>query len=86
MKTKKRKKRLIVQIDVIELEEGQYYIDTTQLSNLIIPLTEFEKNRASQKNPVAKNELKQAIEDTKKYVQQLAHILHHDVSIKVKKS
>jgi hypothetical protein len=86
MKKKKRKKRLIVQIDVIELEVGQYYIDTTQLSNLIIPLTEFEKNSPPTKNPIAKNELKQAIEDAKKYTQQLAHILHYDVTIKVKKS
>ncbi len=84
---KKKGKHLIVQIEAIELEEGQYYIHTTQLSNLTIPLTEFEKTTSPlKKNPVPQTELKQAIEDLKKYIQQLAHILHYDVTIKVKKS
>ncbi len=68
--------------------EGEYVIISTQLSKIPIPLTEFEKTYSNpcKNKPVTDKNLKQAIEDAKKYIQQLAHILHYDVSIKVKKS
>jgi hypothetical protein len=63
---KKKRKHLIVQIEVTDLEDGQFYIDTTQLSNLTIPLTEYEKSTDPlKKNPVPKDELEQAIEGLK---------------------
>ena len=84
---KKKGKHLIVQIEAIEMG-GEYEIITTQLSNIPIPLTEFEKTYSSpfKNKPITNKNLKQAIEDLKKYIQQLAHILHYDVTIKVKKS
>jgi hypothetical protein len=83
---KKQKKPLIVQIDVMELEKGQYDIETTQLSDLIIPLTELEKTTPAIKNPVPQKDLKQAIADAKTYIQKLGKILRREVIIKVKKS
>jgi len=52
--TKKKGKHLVVQIEAVEIE-GQYYINTEQLSDLDISLTEFEKTaRPLKKNPVSK--------------------------------
>jgi hypothetical protein len=85
-KKKKQKKPLIVQIHVMELESGEYYVDTTQLSDLIIPLTELERTAPPRKNPVSKKELKQAIADAKTYIQKLGQILCREVIIKVKRS
>ena len=67
---------------------GEYKIITTQLSHIPIPLTEFEKTYADpfKNKPVTDKNLQQAIEELKKYIQQIAHILHYDVSIKVKKT
>jgi hypothetical protein len=85
VKTKKRK-HLRFLIEVSEYE-GEYVIISTQLSKIPIPLTEFEKTYSSpfKNKPVTDKNLKQAIEE-EKYIQQIAHILHYDVSIKVKKS
>ena len=84
---KKKRKHLRFLIEVSEFE-GEYDIITTQLSNIPIPLTEFEKTYSSpfKKKPITNKNLKQALEEHKKYIQQLAHILHYDVTIKVKKS
>ena len=86
MKTKKRK-HLRFLIEVSEFE-GEYNITPTQLSNIPIPLTEFEKTYSYpfKDKPITDKNLKQAIEEYTKYIQQLAHILHYDVSIKVKRS
>ena len=67
--------------------EGEYDIFSTQLSKIPIPLTEFEKTYSSpfMNKSVTDKNLEQAIEELKKYIQQIAHILHYDVSIKVKK-
>ena len=83
---KKKRKHLRFLIEVSEFE-GEYDITPTQLSNIPIPLTEFEKTYSSHfmNKPVTDKNLEQAIEELKKYIQQLAHILHYDVSIKVKK-
>ena len=84
---KKKLKHLRVLIEVSEFE-GEYYIITTQLSNIPIPLTEFEKTYSSpfKNKPITNKNLKQALEENKKYIQQLAQILHYDVTVKVKKS
>ena len=81
----KKKKRLVVQIEVMKLADGQYDIHTTQLSDLIIPLTELERTTPAIKSPVAKKELTQAIDDAKIYYEKLAKILRWDVTIKVKR-
>ncbi len=67
---------------------GEYIINTTQLSNIPIPLTEFERNYTSplKKKPITKKELTQALEEQKKYIEKIAQILHYDVTITVKKS
>jgi len=83
---KKPKKPLIVQIDVIELEAGEYFVETTQLSDLIIPLTKLELTTPPLKNPVPKKDLKQTIADAKTYIQKLGRLLRREVIIKVKKS
>jgi hypothetical protein len=88
VKKKRRKKHLIVQIEAIDMGNGEYYLDCTQLSDLNIPLTQFEidYSKSPRKNPMPKQELKKAIADYKKYVEQLAHYLKWDVTIKMKKS
>jgi hypothetical protein len=83
---KKKRKRLVVQIDVADMGDGQYYIDTEQLSDITIPLTKLELTTPPRENPVSKKDLKQAIADTKTYIQKLAKILRRDVTIKVKRS
>ena len=86
MKKKRRKKHLIILIEAFDLGDGEYHLDTTQLSDLDIPLTQFEIESPALKNPIPKHELKKAIADRKQYVQHLAHILHWDVTVKVKES
>jgi hypothetical protein len=88
VKKTRRKKHLIVQIEAIDLGDGEYYLDTTQLSDLDIPLTQFEieSSKSAGKNLMPKHELKKAIAEQKKYIQDLAQVLHWDVTIKVKKS
>ena len=89
VKTKRRKKHLIFQIEPIDVGDGEYYLDTTQLSDVAIPLTQFEiessKSRLG-KNPMPKQVLKKAIADHKKYLRGIAQELHYDLTIKVKKS
>jgi hypothetical protein len=84
-KKQSKRKRLVVQIEVTKMRDGQYYIHTEQLSDLVIPLTEFEKKSPPRKNPVSKEQLTQAIKDAKMYIQTLAKILRWDVTIKVKR-
>jgi hypothetical protein len=86
-KNKKQKKPLIVQIDVTELDKDEYFVETTQLSDLIISPTELERTTPTiYKNPVSKKELKQAIADVKTYLHKLGKILRREVIIKVKRS
>ena len=80
---RKKKKRLVVRIDVADYGNGQYYINTEQLSDIPIPLTTLEMTTPSRENPVLKKDLKQAIADEKTYIQKLAKILRQDVTIKV---
>jgi hypothetical protein len=54
---KKKRKKPVVQIEVMKLADGQYDIHTTQLSNLIIPLTELEKTTPAIKSPCPKKSL-----------------------------
>jgi hypothetical protein len=70
----------------MELEAGEYFVGTTQLSDLIIPLTELERTALPRKNPVPKKDFKQTIADRKTYIQKLGQILRREVIIKVKKS
>jgi hypothetical protein len=80
---KKKRKKLVVQIDVADMGNGQYYLDTEQLSDIPIPLTQLEMTTPPIKNPVPKKDLKQAIADAKTYIQKLAKILRREVTIKV---
>jgi hypothetical protein len=82
---KKKRKKLVVQIDVTDMGDGQYYVGTEQLSDIPIPLTKLEMTTPSRENPVAKKDLKQAIADAKTYIQKLAKIMRRDVTIKVKR-
>jgi hypothetical protein len=71
VKKKRGKKHLIVQIEAIDVGDGEYFLDTTQLSDLNIPLTQFEiePSKSAGKNPMPKHELKKAIAEYKKYIQ-----------------
>jgi hypothetical protein len=80
---KKKRKKLVVRIDVADMGDGQYYINTEQLSDIPIPLTQLEMTTPLRENPVSKKDLKQAVADEKNYVQKLAKILRRDVTIKV---
>jgi hypothetical protein len=81
--TKKKRKRLIVRIDVADMGNGEYYVDTEQLSDIPIPLTHLERTTPETKNPVPQKDLKQTIADAKTYIQKLAKILRREVTIKV---
>jgi hypothetical protein len=80
---RKKKKRLVVRIDVADYGNGQYYVDTEQVSDIPIPLTHLEMTTPEIKNPVSQKDLKQTIADAKTYIQKLAKILRRDVTIKV---
>jgi hypothetical protein len=80
---KKKRKKLVVRIDIADMGDGQYYIETEQLSDIPIPLTKLEMTTPPIKNPVPKKDLKQTIADAKKYIQKLAKIMRRDVTIKV---
>ena len=80
---KKKRKKLVVRIDIADMGDGQYYIETEQLSDIPIPLTKLEMTTPPIKNPVPKKDLKQTIADTKTYIQKLAKIMRRDVTIKV---
>ena len=82
-KKQKKRKRLIAQILVADMENGEYYVDTEQLSDIPIPLTHLEMTTPEIKNPVPQKDLKQTIADAKTYIQKLAKILRRDVTIKV---
>lgn len=75
-------------IEATEVSGGEYIIDVTQLTNIPIPLTEFEKNYTFplKDKPITNKNLNQAIEAHKKYIQQIAQILNFDITIRVKKS
>ena len=49
---KKKRKRLIVQILVVDMENEEYYVDTEQLSDIPIPLTHLERTTPEINNPV----------------------------------
>jgi hypothetical protein len=78
---KKKRKKLVVRIDVADMGDGRFYVDTEQLSDIPIPLTKLEMTTPPRENPVAKKDLKQAIADAKTYIQKLAKILRRDVTI-----
>jgi hypothetical protein len=80
---KKKRKRLVVRIDVADMGNGEYYVDTEQLSDIPIPLTHLEMTTPETKNHVSKKDLKQTIADTKTYIQKLAKILRREVTIKI---
>jgi hypothetical protein len=80
---KKKRQKLVVRIDVSDMGDGQYYVDTEQLSDIPIPLTKLEMTTPEINNPVAQKELKQTIADAKTYIQKLAKILRREVTIKV---
>ena len=80
---KKKRKRLVVRIDVAELVNGEYYVETEQLSDVPIPLTQLEMTTPPINNPVPQKDLKQTIADAKTYIQKLAKILRREVTIKV---
>jgi hypothetical protein len=46
-KKQKKRKRLIVQILVADMENGEYYVDTEQLSDIPIPLTKEEVSKTT---------------------------------------
>ena len=83
VKKKKKRKRLVVRIDVADMGNGQYYVDTEQLSDIPIPLTKLEMTTPEINNLVPQKDLKQTIADAKTYVRKLAKILRRDVTIKV---
>jgi hypothetical protein len=80
---KKKRKKLVVRIDIADYGNGQYYVDTEQVSDIPIPLTKLEMTTPSIENPVSKKDLKQTIADAKTYIQKLAKILRRDVTIKI---
>jgi hypothetical protein len=80
---RQKRKRLVVRIDVAEMGNGEYHIETEQLSDIPIPLTLLEMTTPPRENPVPQKDLKQAIADAKTYIQKLAKILRCDVTIKV---
>jgi hypothetical protein len=82
---KKKRKKLVVQIDVADMGDGRYYVDTEQLSDIPIPLTKLEMTTPPIENPVPKKDLKQTIANAKTYIQKLAKIMRRDVTIKVKR-
>jgi hypothetical protein len=82
-KEKNKRKKLVVQIDVADYGNGQYYVHTEQVSDIPIPLTHLEMTTPPIENPVSEKDLKQAIADAKTYIQKLAKILRRDVTIKV---
>jgi hypothetical protein len=84
-KKQKKRKRLIVQILVADMENGEYYVDTEQLSDIPIPLTQLELTTPPIENPVSKKDLKQTIADAKTYIQKLAKLLRREVTIKVRR-
>jgi formylglycine-generating enzyme required for sulfatase activity len=85
---KKKRKHLRFLIEATEVGGGEYIIDVTQLTNIPIPLTEFEKNYTFplKDKPITNENFNQAIEAHKKYIQQIAQNLNFNIAIKVKKS
>jgi hypothetical protein len=83
VKKKKKRKRLVVQIDVADMGNGQYYVETEQLSDIPIPFTHLEMTTPEINNPVPQKDLKQTIADAKTYIRKLAKILRREVTIKV---
>ena len=84
-KKQKKRKWLIVQILVADMENGEYYVDTEQLSDIPIPITKLEMTTPEINNPVPQKDVKQTIADAKTYIRKLAKILRREVIIKVRR-